>query len=54
MDIHVTNNTDKSREVVYVVNARLLFSKHRVSKIVSSVGWRAAQAEKNVACCAVM
>ena len=28
-----------------------LFSKHRVSKIVSSVWCRAEQAEKNIVCC---
>ena len=47
MDIHVTNKTSKSWEVVYVIKkARQMFSKHRVSKIVSSVWWRAEQAEK--------
>ena len=48
MDIHITN---KSWEVVYVIKLRQLFSKHRVSKIVSSVVWRALQ--KNVVCCAL-
>ena len=42
MDIHVAN---KSWEVVYVIRVRKLFSKHRVSKIVSSVWWRAVQTE---------
>ena len=40
MDIHVTNKTDKSWEVVYVIKVRQLFSKHRISKIVLLVGWR--------------
>ena len=48
MDIHITNNTNKSWEAVYVnEKVRQLFSKHRVSKIVSSIWWRAVQAEKN-------
>ena len=39
MVIHITN---KSWEVVFVIKkVRQLFSKHRVSKIVSSVWWRA-------------
>ena len=46
MDIHITNKTNKSWEVVYVIKVRQLFSKHRVSKIVSSVWWRAEQKEK--------
>ena len=34
-------------EVVYIImKVRQLFSKHRVSKIVSSVWWRAVQTEK--------
>ena len=46
MDIDVTNKTNKSLEVVYVIKkVRQLFSKHRVS-IVSSVWWRAVQTEK--------
>ena len=53
MDIHVTNKTNKSWAVVYVIKYRQLFSKHRVSKIASSVWWRAIQTEKNVLCCAV-
>ena len=53
MDIHITNKTNKSWEVVYVINeVRQLFSKHGVSKIVWSVWWRAEQTEKNVVCCA--
>ena len=37
MDIHVTNKTSKSWEVVCVIkNVRQLFSKHGVSKIVLS------------------
>ena len=47
MDIHITNKTNKSWEVVYVIEkVGQLFSKHRVSKIVSSVWWRAALTEK--------
>ena len=54
MDIHITNKTNKSWEVGYVIEkVRQLFSKHRVSKIVSSVWWRAVQTEINVVCCAV-
>ena len=41
MDIHITNKTNKSWEAVCVIEkVRQLFSKHRVSKIVSSVRWR--------------
>ena len=44
MDIHVINKTIKSWEAVYVIEkVRQLFSKHRVSKIASSVWWRAVQ-----------
>ena len=47
MDIHVTNKTNKSWEVVCVIEkVRQLLSKHRASKIVSSVGWKAVQTEK--------
>ena len=47
MDIHITNKTIKSWEVVYVIEkVRQLLSKHRVSKIVSSVWWRAVHTEK--------
>ena len=47
VDIHINNKTSKSLEVVYVVEkVRQLFSKHRVSKIVSSVLLRAVQTEK--------
>ena len=54
MDIRITNKTSKSLEVLYVIEKfRQLFSKHRVSKIVSSVWWRALQTEKNVMCYAV-
>ena len=54
MDIHITNETNKSWEAVYVIEkVRQLFSKHRVSKVVSSVLWRAVQTEKSVVCCAV-
>ena len=44
MDIHITNKTNKSWEVVCIIEK---VSKHRVSKIVSSIWWRAVQAEKN-------
>ena len=51
VDIHVTK---KSCWVGYVIKkVRQLFSKHRVSKTFSSVGWRAVQKEKNVVYCAV-
>ena len=44
MDIHITNKTSISWEVVYAIKkVRQLFSKHRVSKIVSSVWWKAVQ-----------
>ena len=47
MDIHITNKTNKLWEAVYVIEkVRQLFSKHRVSKIASSVWWRAVQTEK--------
>ena len=47
MDIDITSKTNKSWEVVYVSKkVRQLFSKYRVSKIVSSVWWRAVQTEK--------
>ena len=47
MNIHVSNTTSKYWEAVHVnMKVRQLFSKHRVSKIVSSVGWRAVQTEK--------
>ena len=47
MDFYATNKTSKSWEVVYVnKKVRQLFSKHRVSKIVSSVWWRSVQTEK--------
>ena len=47
MDIHITKKTNKSWEVVYVIEmVRQLFSKHRVSKISSSVWWMVAQTEK--------
>ena len=54
MDIHVTNKTNKSWEVVYIINkVRQLFSMHRVSKIdfVSLV--RGSIGRKNAVCCAV-
>ena len=47
VDIHVTNETSKFWEVDYVIKKdRQLFSKHRVSEIVSSVWLRAVQKEK--------
>ena len=46
MDIHITK-TNKSWEAVYVIEkVRQLFSKHRVSEVVSSVLWRSVQTEK--------
>ena len=50
MEIHVTNMSNKSLEVVYVIKK---VSKQRVSRIVSSVWWRAVQTKQNVVCCAV-
>ena len=47
MGIHITNKINKSWDVVYVIEkVRQLFGKHRVSKIVLSVWWRAVQTEK--------
>ena len=47
MDILITNKTNKSWEAVYIIEKiGQLFSKHRVSKIVSSVWWRSVQTEK--------
>ena len=44
MDTHITNKTNKSWEVAYVIKkVRQLFSKHRVSEIVSSVWWSSVQ-----------
>ena len=41
MDIHITNMTNKSWEVAYVIEkVRQLFSKHRVSKIAGGIWWR--------------
>ena len=48
MDIHVTNKTNKSLEVVYVIKVMQLFSKHRISQIISSVLWRAVQKKCSV------
>ena len=46
MDIHITNKTNKTWEVVYIIEkVRQLFSKHRVSNIVSLVWWGAVQTE---------
>ena len=47
MDIHITNKINKSREAVYVIEKVVqLFSKHRVSKIVSPVWWKAVETKK--------
>ena len=47
MDIYITNKTTKSWEVVCIIEkVRQMFSKHRVSKSVSSVCLRAIQTEK--------
>ena len=47
VDIHITNKINKSGEVAYVIKkVWQLISKHRVSKIVSSVWLRAVQTEK--------
>ena len=47
MDIHITNKSNKSWEVVYVIEkVRYLLSKHIVGKIVSSVWWRAVKTER--------
>ena len=46
MDIHITNKTNKSWEVAYVIKVRQLFGEHRVSKIALSVWWRSVQKEK--------
>ena len=56
MDIHITNKTNKSLAIVYVIEkVRQLFSKHRVSKIVSSFWWRSVQTEKcSGLCCKVI
>ena len=53
MDIHITNKKNKSWEVVYVIEK---VSKHRVSKIVSSVWWRVVQKKKKCSalCCKVI
>ena len=53
VNVYVTNKKNKSCEVAYLVKkVRQLFSKHRVSKIVSPVGWRTIPAEKSVVYCA--
>ena len=44
MDIYVTNKISNSWRIVCVVKkVRQMFSKHGVSKIVLSVGWKAVQ-----------
>ena len=54
MVIRITNKTNNSWEVVYIIEkVSQLFSKHRFSKVVSSVWWRALQTKKNEVCCAV-
>ena len=50
MDIHVTSMTNKSWEAVYVIKVRQIFSKHRVSKIVSSVGWWTIPKKHSMTC----
>ena len=51
MDIHITNKTNKSWEAVYVMEkVGQLFSKHKVSKIVLSVWWRAGYRQKKMKC----
>ena len=53
MDIHVTNKTSNSWEAACVIKkVSQLFSKHRVSKIVLSVGG-GRYIHRNVVCCAV-
>ena len=56
MDVHITNKTNKSWEVVYVIEkVRQLFSKRRVSKIGSSIWWKAVQTKKcSVLCCRII
>ena len=57
MHVPVTIKTSKSWEVVHVTKKVWhLLSKHRVSKIVSSVRWRVVQTEKkcSVLCCKVI
>ena len=53
MDNHITIKENKCWEVAYVIEkVSQLFSKHRVSMIVSSIWWRAVQTEKcSVLCC---
>ena len=52
MDIHITNDTNKSWEVVYVIEVRQLFSKH--SQYDCFVGLvEGGTDRKNVVCCAV-
>ena len=47
MDIHITNKTNESWEVVYIIQkVRQLFSKHSVNKIVLLVWLSAVQKEK--------
>ena len=41
MDIHVTNRTNKSWKIIYIIKVRQLFSKQ--SKILLSLGWRVVQ-----------
>ena len=43
MDSHVTNKTNMSLEVVYLIKVMQQFSKHRLSKIVSSFVCTAVQ-----------
>ena len=54
MDIHITNKTNKSWEVVYIIeNVRQLLSKHRVNEIFSSIWVEGGTDRKIFVCCAV-
>ena len=53
MDIHITNKTNKSWEVAYIIKVRQLFSKHKVSKIVFVGLVEGGTDKKNVVSCAV-
>ena len=56
MEIHVTNKTNKSWEVLNIIEkVRQLFSKHRVSKNVCRFGGgRYRQKKCSVLCCKVI
>ena len=55
-DIHITNKTNKSREVVHVIEkVRQLFSKHGVCKMFRRFGGgRYRQKKCSVLCCKVI